>query len=260
MNKRIISIIYELCRPQAEITISRLAEKYKVSPRTVRNDLNAISSLLEENRLNGLHLKSGGVVCREDDFEKILPFLSDRDFYTYKLSKEERVRVSAALLVNSQGYMTISAVADSLFVSRATVINDLDDIKKYIKAGSLAVFSHPNKGLRVDGLESDKRMFLMKQADRRDMAPGQVSVQAGNRIVIQKILNEQEHVHASFFTDGSFQEILLYLGIMVDRNIQGEFLEAREKTAMAGTGWHRISCGILCSTAISIRQKMRCSF
>lgn len=201
MNKRIISIIYELCRPQAEITISRLAEKYKVSPRTVRNDLNAISSLLQENRLNGLHLKSGGLVCREDDFEKILPFLSDRDFYTYKLSKEERVRVSAALLVNSQGYMTISAVADSLFVSRATVINDLDDVKKYIKAGSLSVFSHPNKGLRVDGLESDKRMFLMKQADRRDMAPGQVSMQAGNRIVIQKILNEQEHVHASYFTD-----------------------------------------------------------
>lgn len=242
MNKRIISIIYELCRPQAEITISRLAEKYKVSPRTVRNDLNAISSLLEENRLNGLHLKSGGVVCREDDFEKILPFLSDRDFYTYKLSKEERVRVSAALLVNSQGYMTISAVADSLFVSRATVINDLDDIKKYIKAGSLSVFSHPNKGLRVDGLESDKRMFLMKQADRRDMAPGQVSVQAGNRIVIQKILNEQEHVHASFFTDGSFQEILLYLGIMVDRNIQGEFLEAREKNS---NGRYRMAQDIL---------------
>lgn len=242
MNKRIISIIYELCTPQPDITISRLAEEYKVSPRTVRNDLNAISDLLRENHLSGLRLKSGGVVCREDDFEKILPFLSDRDFYTYKLSKEERVRVSAALLVNSQGYMTLSAIADSLFVSRTTVINDLDDIKKYVKAGSLSVFSHPNKGLRVDGLESDKRIFLMKQADRCDPARRQVSVQAGDRILIQKILNEQERVHDSFFTDGSFQEILVYLGIMVDRNLQGEFLEAREKVS---NGRYRMAQDIL---------------
>lgn len=237
MNKRILSIIYELCRADSRISIGGLAEKYKVSQRTIRNDLNTVNRLLRENSLNELQLKSGGIVFREDDFEKILPFISDRDFYTYKLSKEERVKVAVSLLVNSAGYITLSAIADSLFVSRATVINDLEPIKKYVKAGNLEVLSHPNKGLRVEGLESDKRIFLMKLADikstgrHKDMAAEHISIQAGNRIIVQKILSEQEHNHASFFTDGSFEEILLYLGIMINRNMQGEFIETRTKTS-----------------------------
>lgn len=237
MNKRILSIIYELCGPDSKITISSLAEKYSVSQRTIRNDLHAVSGLLRENGLNELQLKSGGIVCREDDFEKLLPFLSDRDFYTYKLSKEERVNVAVSLLVNSAGYITLSAIADSLFVSRATVINDLESIKKYVKDGNLEVLSHPNKGLRVDGLESDKRVFLMKLAKIRyagkseDTAAEHISIQAGNRIIVQKILSEQERIHASFFTDDSFEKILLYLGIMISRNMQGEFMETRAKVS-----------------------------
>lgn len=237
MNKRILSIVYKLCRMDSEITIGNLAEEYKVSQRTIRNDLNAISDILQENNLDILHLKSGGVICKGDNFEQILSLLSDKDFYTYKLSKEERVKVSVSLLVNSSGYITLSEIADNLFVSRATVINDLDSIKKYVRTGNLQILSHPNKGLRVDGLESDKRMFLMKLANlkqvgnRRDIVTEYISVQAGNRIIVQKILNEQERVYSSFFTDGSFQEILLYLGIMINRNMQGEFIETREKTS-----------------------------
>lgn len=49
--------------------------------------------------------------------------------------------MAVSLLVNSVGYITLSAIADSLFVSRATVINDLELIKKYVKAGNLEVLS-----------------------------------------------------------------------------------------------------------------------
>lgn len=65
------------------------------------------------------------------------------------------------MIVNSSDYITLATIADSLMVSRATVINDLKDIKKYIKEGNLDVISHANKGLKIDGLESDKRKFLL---------------------------------------------------------------------------------------------------
>ena len=55
----------------------------------------------------------------------------------------------------------MSVIADNLVVSRSTVINDLSKIKAYIGQGNLKVLSHPNKGLRVEGKESDKRLFLM---------------------------------------------------------------------------------------------------
>lgn len=237
MNKRTLAIIYELCRADSNISINSLAEKHKVTQRTIRNDLNAVNDLLRENHLGELQLNPGGIICRNSDFEEILPFISGRDFYAYKLSKEERVKIAAALLVNTSEYITLSAIADNLFVSRVTVINDLSDTKEYIKQGNLHVLSHPNKGLRVEGLESDKRMFLMKLADLRSAGPQQdivtehISIQAGNRTIVQKILNEQEKIHASFFTDDSFHNILLYLGIMINRNMQGEFIEKRSKTS-----------------------------
>lgn len=237
MNKRIVSIIYELYNTTAERSISSLAETFKVSQRTIRNDLNAINDLLRENHLKELNLKSGGRIFCGEDFEKILLLISDDDFYAYKLSKEERIRIAASFLVSSSEYITLSSIADNLFVSRATVIHDLDEIKDFVRKGNLEILSHPNKGLRVDGLESSKRLFLMALAkqkspgNRQDVAARTVSLQAGNRIVVQKILNEQEHIHANFFTDAAFQQILLYLGIMINRNLQGEFIEERKRVS-----------------------------
>lgn len=101
-------------------------------------------------------------------------------------------------MINSSGYITLSAIADSLFVSRATIINDLDGIKEYIKKGKLEVISHPNKGLRIEGKESDKRQFLMKIVTTKDgknsndMVTKQISIQAGKRMRNHRHLMAQD--------------------------------------------------------------------
>lgn len=230
MNKRTISMIQILNTPEKEVTIAELAEEFQISQRTVRNDLKDINELLRNNGLEELMLKSGGKIMRQQSFYHLLPLVSEVDLYSYKLSKEERKKIAAALLISSTGYITLSAIADSLFVSRATIINDLDDIKAFIRKENLEVTSHPNKGLLVEGEESAKRKFLLKYLGNagkheQEIVTNRISVQAGNRIVIQKIINEQEHAHKCFLTDASFHKILNYLGIMVNRNMQGEYIE-----------------------------------
>lgn len=235
MNKRTVSIIHELSKNSKNQTIDSLAKQFDVSQRTIRNDLKAINELLDEIGTPELELKTGGVIIVHSEFNNVLSYVSEGDFYSYKLSKEERKHVAAALLVNSSEYITLSTIADHLFVSRATIINDLDEIKAYIKEGNLKVLSHPNKGLRVEGKESDKRFFLMHLVNlkgnttEQDMVTKHISVQAGNRIVIQKIVSEQEHFHKNLLTDDSYQKLVLYLGIMVNRNMQGEYVEVRPK-------------------------------
>lgn len=160
MNRRTISIIHELKDAGRESSIGSLAEKFGVSQRTIRNDLKEISDILRENHLQELCLKRGGIICCGDDFEQILSVVSEGDFYTYKLSKEERIREEAVLLVKNPGYVTLSEIANCFFVSRATVINDLDAVKEYVKQGNLKVVSYPNKGLRLEGSESDRVNFL----------------------------------------------------------------------------------------------------
>ena len=237
MNKRIVSIIQVLAESEKEYTIRDLAGEYSCSERTIRNDLNSISDLLRENGLTELTLKHGGRIIRAEDFRRILPEVTGGDFYSYKLSVAERKKIASSMLVASSGFMTLSRIADTLFVSRATIIGDLDDIKQYVRENGLEVISHPSKGLRVEGAESVKRRFLLRiirgesgdtSAAQQKIIDNQVSVQSGDPVVVRKIINEQEHVHQSYLTDDAFREILTYLRIMIGRVEQGEYIEKVE--------------------------------
>ena len=230
MNKRTVGIIQKLYEADGDISLSSLAEEFQVSLRTIRNDLNAISDLLKENALSPLTLEKGGKVVCAEDFSEILKCIETPDYYSYKLSREERVEIAAKMLIQTSGYLTLSDIAEHLVVSRATVINDLDEIKSFLRKGSLKVLSHSNKGLRVEGKESDKRIFLLRlelaARQRKNAAQKQ---EDENEAILRKLLIEQEHVHKSFLTDDSFWKILLYLKIMIQRNRQGEYAEVRKK-------------------------------
>ena len=196
MNKRMINLIHELMKK--ECTVGELADQFNVSQRTIRNDMKAVNELLKSNGFHELTLLRGGKIICAEDFEHILSCIAEDDFYIYKLNKTERKKIASAMLINSSGYITLSAIADSLFVSRATIINDLDGIKEYIKKGKLEVISHPNKGLRIEGKESDKRQFLMKIVTTKDgknsndMVTKQISIQAGKRMRNHRHLMAQD--------------------------------------------------------------------
>ena len=64
------------------------------------------------------------------------------------------------MIVNFADYITLATIADHLFVSRATVINDLKDIKAFIREGNLNVISHANKGLRIEGEKVKREIFF----------------------------------------------------------------------------------------------------
>lgn len=233
MNRRRVNIINDLANLEKTSTIDQLTNRYGVSSRTIRNDLNAIGELLTEGGLSPLELKKGGEIHCSLDFVRVLDLIDVEDYYEYKLSREERIRVAAVLMVQSADYITLSAVAENLFVSRATIIEDLGEIKALIRSNGMEVISSPNKGQRVVGKESSKRIFLLNLLDRDQTGSrkdAKVSTQAGNRIVIQKIINEQEHAHKSYLDDVSFAQLNRYLGIMIDRNMKGEYIEPQPQT------------------------------
>jgi mannitol operon transcriptional antiterminator len=234
VNKRTVEIVRRLHQTAGPVTLADLAQECGVSERTIRNDINAINAILDENGFHLLTLASRGVINRDADFADALPLFTDEDFYNYRLSKDERKIVAAAIIVNAPGFVTLAELADLLFVSRATVISDLDGIKDYITGHGMIVDSHSNKGLRALGNESTKRSFLLdiilpdSGSGRESMLSKYISIQAGDRIVIQKIVQEQEHTYKSALTDHSYQRIVMYLGIMVNRNLQGEYIEVQE--------------------------------
>lgn len=238
MNKRTKDIVGELIRTDQTLTISDLSTHFCVSERTIRNDLNNINDWLGQNGLSLIKLGSNGRIEYRPEIEEVQKFVLENDFYSYKLSKEERKLIMAAILISSSEYTTLAKIADILFVSRVTVINDLDDVKRFISQEKLKVISHSNKGLRVEGEESRKRrMLLLMNRPQREFGQMDFAGNTLNRLmgiegeeqeIIRKIINEQEHANNSFMTDDSFHELTLYLGILLKRVRQGEFVEKQD--------------------------------
>lgn len=231
MNKRIISII-DVLVTEEPITLEQLSSRFQVSKRTMRNDIHAVNELLAEQGLNPVSLEKEQIV-RQSDFKELQKSLGAADLYSYKLSKNERILYASAFLISATDYITLNTIAESLYVSRATIINDLDGIKKILRDAQLELISYPNKGLWVQGRESLKRKFMLAIVSRNHMMIVQdkengtaaFSLQSGDLVTIQKILLEQEKLHGYHLTEDSYQTVVNYIRIMIQRNTLGEYIE-----------------------------------
>lgn len=238
MKKRSKEILDLLAKREIEYTISTLAEKFEVSERTIRNDVKDINDYLKEQDIHPIRFGGNGLVLIDDKIGQIKENVEQEDLYTYKLSKEERRMLSAAILIDAKGHITLSQIADMLYVSRATIINDLEEVKMMLSKGKLQVISHSNKGLRLEGLEGDKRLFLLRlmsvgsngmkeNSTVRSFLKGlniTISMSEEDRRKLQRIINEQEQTYGRFMTDDSFDYLMQYLMLSMQRIKNGNVM------------------------------------
>lgn len=239
MKKRSREMLQMLAKTKEILSMQELAKHFHVSERTVRNDINELNDYLKQNNLTEISLGNNGKIIVGKDIEKTAEFEENHDLYTYRLSKEERKILIAAILINSKEHITLSHIAKMLYVSRATIINDLDGVKDLLKQGNLEVISHSNKGLRLEGSEGAKRLFFLrlmavgsngikKHSILRSFLKGldiEIYMNEEDRRKLQKIMNEQEHVYGRFLTDASFDYMLQYFMLSIQRIRQGYIMK-----------------------------------
>ena len=247
MNRRSVDILQSLMGNR--ILINELAEKYGVSVRTIRNDINTINLFLEKNSFAIIDMDRYGFCSCSVELSKMKDLLKQNDFYNYKLSKEERRSMISMILVLAPSFVTLGAVADKLCVSRATVVNDMEDVKRHLEKYKITVISHPNKGFQVKGPESAKRLLLWQAYNQnREFMHEEIVVSAAytnpeqETNVIRKIIQEQEHSHDLYLTDDSYESLLSYLWIMMKRVHDGNFIE---ECADSGTVYDSMARDIL---------------
>lgn len=242
MNKRSREILSQLITKteySQTMSIQDLAEMFKVSSRTIRYDIEQINDYLKENHLQPLNLGKQGVINTQADITKARESLSEEGFYSFKLSREERVCFSAVMMICSDDYITLSEIADQLFVSKSTIIQDLEHIKSFFRERHLYVLSHSNKGLLLEGREIDKRNLLI------DMIQSENSIFKAEPIfqhltqclsknlkidledisMIEKIINEAEHIYGRFLTDQSFVQLRNYFQLSLYRLRKAHYVE-----------------------------------
>lgn len=242
MNKRSREILSQLITKteySQTISIQDLAEMFKVSSRTIRYDIEQINDYLKENHLQPLNLGKQGVINTQADITKARESLSEEGFYSFKLSREERVCFSAVMMICSDDYITLSEIADQLFVSRSTVIQDLEHIKSFFRERHLYVLSHSNKGLLLEGREIDKRNLLIDMIQSENSIfkvepifqhltqclSKNLKIDLEDISMIEKIINEAEHIYGRFLTDQSFVQLRNYFQLSLYRLRKAHYVE-----------------------------------
>ena len=165
MNRRTREVLTHLISKNEygqSSTIEGLAEIFNVSSRTIRYDIEQINDYLKKSQLVPLVLDRQGNIFVSDSIQNAKSSLEKEGFYSIKLSKDERICLEACILICRNDFVTLADLAEYLFVSRSTIVQDQTHLKQLLKENKLYLFSYPNKGLLLEGEEIQKRRFLFK--------------------------------------------------------------------------------------------------
>lgn len=241
MNARAYQILNDLSNYE-DNTILDLSEKYNVSMRTIRNDINTINKFLEDNYLDKIIISGSGKIVLDLEENTLKNLLANIDFYDYKLSHEERKALISYILLMNKRPTKVQDLASILSVSRATINNDLEELKNDFLEYDLKIRAFSNKGLHVLGNEINKRDLLinLKYSDLLllDSLITHIDNEffklddfftVYNRNIIIKLLNQQLSNYGLKFTENNFNYLVDYCELLIKRNKWGFYVESGEK-------------------------------
>lgn len=220
-----------------ECSLSSFAKHFNVTERTIRSDILKINKFLSENSISPILLEKSGYLKVKSDFVNFKQYINLQDYYSYKLTKEERIIIASIILISSVDYVTISDIADRLFVSRTTIINDLPSIKSFLQDFSFTLKSKPNKGFLIEGKEKDIRSAIINFSssfnDKKEghsffkMLDMNSSYNYKYSNVVLGILDSVQKEKNIIFSNDALNSLHYYLNVMIERNLKGLYIENR---------------------------------
>lgn len=172
MNTRQIEILKVIKDNPEPSTVSELAAMFSVSQRTIQNDLNTIDDeLLYQGIESIFHASKKGCYIKKDAdvIQKINQMIYEFDLYMNVLSPEGRLEFLFSILALKQGYTTISTLAESLNISRNTMLSDMKKLRSTLAALPIQIIANSRYGVKLSGEEKEIRAqaleIYMKNAD-----------------------------------------------------------------------------------------------
>ncbi|WP_432407167.1 BglG family transcription antiterminator [Wukongibacter sp. M2B1] len=237
-KNRILSILISKKDP---IIISEIAKDISMSGKTVRNYLKELHDELSQKGIKLMKKPNVGVYLdiSEDKREilkgKLIGEYKEREIYS---PEYRRSYILKTLFKNKYTY-TIQLLADDLYCSKSTIVNDLTYVQKWIEDRGLILRRKQNQGLWIEGNERDYRkammdlFFEMKEHEiqsnedeienldyRIDFINYKKIKQLFPRIDlyrIQNIIQKAEERLGYFFTDQAFINLITHIAMTIER-------------------------------------------
>ncbi|WP_062350583.1 BglG family transcription antiterminator [Bacillus kwashiorkori] len=222
--------LYELVenRPY-HYSFDDLGEILSISPRTVRKEIKDINDLEDMTGLIVLNKRGKGYyisITNQEKYQLFKKNMGNTNIYFDVNNQEERAKQFILLLLNYKDYVSIEEIADQMYVSRTTIMNELGDIRNLLKKYHLMLTTKIGKGVKIAGKERDKRFVFLTLIDE------ELNEEKVNHFFEWKnsstdlyglkeelpIIFSRNHI---YLTDNDLSNLIYHILIMVDRISSG---------------------------------------
>lgn len=166
-NERRLQIFHELISNNSKHSINNMAEKFQVTERTIRYDLDEINLFFTNKGFPIFFGVENGIITMVSslhDKSEIIDLINQINLnsWEYILSPKERKYIILAELFFAIDFITINYLSNKLKVSRNTIVNDLDKVKHWLINNQIHPIFVPSKGLGIKGEEKTIRKAILQ--------------------------------------------------------------------------------------------------
>lgn len=164
INKKQRDFFYELSRNSRHYqSYQDLSKALGVSTRSVRNYCQFFEEYLSEmGILYAITRTPAGItyVGTPEQTKQILSRIDESDFYEFHLSPDDRILAIVLILLDATAPVTVLELCEALFVSRATLLNDMEKVKLYFHQFHISFNSSTNRGYNLNISESQRQEII----------------------------------------------------------------------------------------------------
>ena len=164
MNIRYIEILNLLINSSTDLNVEDLSNKFGVSKRMIRYDIDEINRYLRENNITEIDKKPNSPLrfnLSKEEEEKVGKLISSINIKNYIFSTEERVGILLYELLNSNKIYNYNEFQEKLSISKTTLVNDIKKVKEWLIGYNIEIIKVSNKGFKISGDESDIRKAII---------------------------------------------------------------------------------------------------
>lgn len=226
MKPRQMKLLERLITVKSEpITVEQIAQQAERSEKTIRNDLQVIEDYIQAWKSAKLIRKPGtGVYLEMDERERNQLYKQIFQTGQVQVSEEERLIEIAHHLLISKQPITLQTFANTYFVHRGIITQDLQRLTAWLSGFELNLVSKPGKGNIIEGTELAKRnaiahitQLVSPQADKKSILhlflPHEIST-------VKQALRDMQQSHRTAFIDDAFESLMIHALIMIKRTRQ----------------------------------------
>ncbi|XXD06993.1 BglG family transcription antiterminator [Klebsiella sp. R445] len=205
-----------------------LAQRLSVSTRTVRADITALNALLEQYGAQFILTRGSGYQLKIDDPSRYQTLEASAPKPQHiPRTAQDRINFLLVRFLTSAFSIKLEDLADEWFVSRATLQNDMVEVRERFQRYQLALETRPRHGMRLFGSEVSIRAcltdLLWQQVQQGGLNPlmGEEALNSDVQEQLGGLLQEILTRHQVRLTDEGERFIRLYSAVVVHRVSQG---------------------------------------